>query len=143
MTVYIHFSQAITSETVNALTETIGQITNQDGNQLQDGSTVNVENFYILFNSSGGHVDPGIALYNFLDGLTYPITIHNVSSVDSVSTVIFFGRRYALRSSRVFILIPRRFGAISTRTASFAGKDARAFKLAATRSRQNKKAHLR
>jgi len=95
MTVYIQFNQGITPETVNALTDVISQIANQDEQKFD------LDGFYILLNSSGGHVDSGIALYNFLSGLSYPVTIHNVGSVDSVATVIFLAgdSRYAAPGS--------------------------------------------
>jgi len=84
MTVYIQFNHNITTESVNALTDALGQISNQN----QQGQ-IDLDGLYIMFNSSGGQVDAGISLYNFLDGLSHQVTIHNVGSVDSVATVIF------------------------------------------------------
>ncbi len=52
---------------------------------------------YFLFSSSGGSVDAGIALYNFLRALPVPITMHNTGSIDSIANVVFLAadERYA------------------------------------------------
>ncbi len=52
---------------------------------------------YFLFASPGGDVTSGIALYNFLKALPQKIVMHNMSSVDSIGTVIFLAgdERYA------------------------------------------------
>jgi ATP-dependent Clp protease protease subunit len=96
MTVYVQFNHGITNESVNALTNAIGSIISND-NQ----GNIDLDDLYILFNSGGGQVDPGISLFNFLNGLSYPITMHNVGGVDSVATVIFLAgdTRYAAPGS--------------------------------------------
>lgn len=52
---------------------------------------------YFLFACPGGQVSAGIALYNFLKAIPPKIVMHNMSSVDSIGTVIFLAgeERYA------------------------------------------------
>jgi ATP-dependent protease ClpP protease subunit len=52
---------------------------------------------YFLFASPGGQVAAGIALYNFLKSIPPKIVMHNMSSVDSIGTVVFLAgdERYA------------------------------------------------
>lgn len=52
---------------------------------------------YFLFSSSGGSVDAGIAIYNFLRALPIPIVMHNTGSIDSIANVVFLAadERYA------------------------------------------------
>lgn len=44
---------------------------------------------YFNFSSTGGDVNAGITLYNFLRSLPARIVMHNTGSIDSVATVIF------------------------------------------------------
>jgi ATP-dependent Clp protease protease subunit len=55
------------------------------------------ERLYFLFSSSGGSVDAGIALYNYLRALPVPVTMHNTGSIDSIANVVFLAadERYA------------------------------------------------
>jgi ATP-dependent protease ClpP protease subunit len=56
---------------------------------------------YCLFSSSGGFVDPGIALYNFLRSLPIELIMHNIGSVDSTANAVFLAgeKRYAATHS--------------------------------------------
>lgn len=58
---------------------------------------MNPERIYFLFASSGGHIDSGIALYNYLRALPVKIAFHNIGAVDSIANVIFLAgeERYA------------------------------------------------
>jgi len=47
----------------------------------------------IAMNSSGGGVVPGIAMYNQMLAMPYPIVTHNVGNVDSIATAVFVGGR--------------------------------------------------
>jgi ATP-dependent protease ClpP protease subunit len=60
---------------------------------------------YCLFSSSGGQVEAGITLYNFLRSLPIEIVMHNTGIVDSIANVIFLSAktRYAsVHSSFLF-----------------------------------------
>jgi ATP-dependent Clp protease protease subunit len=52
---------------------------------------------YFLFASSGGGVDAGIAIYNYLRALPIKIIMHNTGAIDSIANVIFHAadERYA------------------------------------------------
>lgn len=56
---------------------------------------------YFMFSSSGGLVNAGITFYNFLRSLPVELVMHNVGSIDSISTVIFLAgsKRYAAKHS--------------------------------------------
>jgi len=55
------------------------------------------DQLYFLFSSTGGSVDAGIALYNYLRALPVPLVMHNTGSIDSIANVIFLAadKRYA------------------------------------------------
>lgn len=55
------------------------------------------DTLYFLFSSSGGDVDAGIALYNFLKSLPVKVVMHNIGSINSIANVVFLAgkERYA------------------------------------------------
>lgn len=59
------------------------------------------KNIYLLFSSTGGSVEHGITLYNYLRALPCGLVMHNIGSVQSVATVIFHAAdiRYAVPHS--------------------------------------------
>jgi ATP-dependent Clp protease, protease subunit len=52
-------------------------------------NTNSPECIYFAFSSSGGNVDAGITIYNFLRSLPVKIVMHNSGSIDSIANVIF------------------------------------------------------
>ncbi len=56
---------------------------------------------YFIFASSGGVVDAGVALYNFLKSIPVEIVMHNIGSIDSIANVIFVAgkKRFAVEHS--------------------------------------------
>lgn len=52
---------------------------------------------YFLISSSGGDVNAGVVLYNFLRALPIEIRMHNTGTIDSIANVIFLAgeKRYA------------------------------------------------
>lgn len=56
---------------------------------------------YFLFSSTGGSVDAGVALYNFLRALPVPLVMHNIGSIDSIANVVFLAadERYGSANS--------------------------------------------
>ena len=77
-TAYISFIAEINVSTAEQLLGVIHQ-------QIAQGAKC----IYLLFATSGGLIDPGIALYNQLNGLNADLVIHNVGNVDSVGNAIF------------------------------------------------------
>jgi ATP-dependent protease ClpP protease subunit len=59
------------------------------------------DTIHCLFSSSGGFVDPGIALYNFLRSLPIELIMHNIGSVASAANAVFLAgeKRYAAAHS--------------------------------------------
>ena len=49
----------------------------------------NPDRLYFLFSSTGGSVDAGIALFNYLRALPVALTMHNTGSVDSIANVVY------------------------------------------------------
>lgn len=56
---------------------------------------------YFLLSSSGGSVNAGITLYNFLKAIPTEVVFHNIGTVDSIATCIFLAgaKRYATPSA--------------------------------------------
>jgi len=56
---------------------------------------------YFLYSSTGGDVNAGIVLYNFLRALPVKVVMHNTGAIDSIATVVFLAgeERYAAKHS--------------------------------------------
>ena len=83
---YVVFTAEINPSTVERLTEVMIQAAKK-----------NVAKVYLAFSTPGGEVRSGIALYNTLLGMPFDLTVHNLSSVNSVGNVVFLAgvNRYA------------------------------------------------
>lgn len=59
------------------------------------------DTIYCLFSSSGGLVEAGITLYNYLRSLPIELIMHNTGSIDSIANVIFLAAdtRYTAKHS--------------------------------------------
>jgi ATP-dependent protease ClpP protease subunit len=55
----------------------------------------------VAINSAGGEVVHGIAMYNAMRAMPYPVITHNFGNVDSIANVVFLGgnERYACPAS--------------------------------------------
>lgn len=78
-TVYVNFFSNITDVTANRFMAACAQII----------ATDHPDCLYFLFASSGGSVDAGIAIYNYLRALPIKLAMHNNGSIDSIANVIF------------------------------------------------------
>ena len=89
-TIYVIFTAEITPFTVERLTAVMAQAANEGVGEV-----------YLAISTPGGEVQAGIALYNTLLAVPFPITIHNIGSVNSIGNVIFLagGKRYATENS--------------------------------------------
>ena len=60
-----------------------------------------VKEVYLAFSTPGGSVAQGITLYNFLRGVPFKLTTHNIGNVDSIGNAIFLAAdtRYACAQS--------------------------------------------
>jgi len=85
--VYINYFDGIDMDRVRLLMSVCTQVLAQ----------FKPKTLYFLFACPGGQVAAGIALYNFLKAISPKIVMHNMSSVDSIGTVIFLAgdERYA------------------------------------------------
>ena len=83
---YFSFSAEINPQTVQALIQVMSKYHNEG-----------VQEVYFNFSTTGGRTDSGVHLYNFLRGLPYKLTIHNVGYVNSVGIIVFLAgdKRYA------------------------------------------------
>lgn len=86
-TVHINYCDEFSGPKVSALMEIIANIFNQD----------KPDTIYLTMSSTGGEVDPGLALYNFLRGMPVKLITHNIGTVCSMANVVFLagGERYA------------------------------------------------
>ena len=108
-TTYLSYYDVINEQKTRALMEACAQaIAQTSRSQL-----------YFLFSSTGGSVDAGIALYNYLRALPVPLVMHNTGSIDSIANVVVLAAdtRYATPQSS-FLLhgITWTFGANATLT---------------------------
>lgn len=87
--VYINFYEPITPDTVNNFVRFVTEVVNHH----------QPDELYFLFASGGGGVEAGFYLHNFLKSLQgkVKITMHNTSSIDSISNIVFIAadKRYA------------------------------------------------
>jgi len=92
--IYLNFNLEINPQSAQALFKII-----QD--QLSKGMTT----LHLLISSPGGNVDPGIAIYNFLNGLPIEVITHNYGSCDSIAALVFCAgkKRYTVGNSRFLI----------------------------------------
>ena len=83
---YVIFTAEISPFTVERLTEVMVQAAKKG-----------VPKVCLALSTPGGEVQSGIALYNTLLGMPFDLTIHNVSSVNSIGNVVFLAgaNRYA------------------------------------------------
>jgi len=93
-TSYIIFSKGIDQNTVQVL---MAQIMNK----IKQG----IKTIVLLISSPGGHVSPGITLYNFLKGLPVEVITHNFGQADSMAVSVFCAgaKRYCTPDSRFLI----------------------------------------
>jgi len=93
--IYVNYCDAINEIKVKAIMGVLSEIINRERPDI----------IYCLFSSSGGLVESGITLYNFLRALPVEIVMHNTGSIDSIANVIFLAAdtRYAsVHSSFLF-----------------------------------------
>lgn len=59
------------------------------------------KSIYFLLSSTGGLVNAGVTLYNFLRSLPVEVVMHNTGAIDSIANVVFLAaaKRYAARHS--------------------------------------------
>jgi ATP-dependent protease ClpP protease subunit len=94
-TIYVNFFDAITDAKVKSIMAAVSEVINQQKPDV----------IYCLLSSSGGQVEAGITLYNFLRSLPIEIIMHNTGSIDSIANVVFLAAntRYAsVHSSFLF-----------------------------------------
>lgn len=87
---HILFTGEIKAQSANNFVALLAQL----GGQQTDRIT-------LAINSSGGEVVHGIAMYNALRAMPFPIITHNVGNVDSIANVVFLagGERFACPAS--------------------------------------------
>lgn len=86
-TVYISYYDVINDQKAKALMALCANVIAQQ----------NPDRLYFLLSSTGGSVDAGVALFNYLRALPVPLVMHNTGSIDSIANVVFLGadERYA------------------------------------------------
>jgi ATP-dependent protease ClpP protease subunit len=87
---YLFLSAEITQNAANQFTAHLAGLASQTPTRL-----------IVAINSGGGNVVSGIAMYNAMIAMPYPIVTHNIGNVDSIANVIFLGgeERYACPGS--------------------------------------------
>lgn len=90
-TVYLVFHDAISVESTNRFMDMTSKAI----------AKYSPQTLYFLFSSSGGLVNSGVTLYNYLRALPQDTVMHNVGSVDSIANAIFLAgkQRFAAPAS--------------------------------------------
>lgn len=60
---------------------------------------------HVLYQSPGGNIGDGVALYNFLRGFPLPVSFYNVGLVGSVAAVAFLGAQHRFVAEQATFLI--------------------------------------
>ena len=87
---YLYLAAEINATSANNLIQFLGNLIPQAPTKLT-----------IAMNCPGGNVVSGIAIYNAMLAMPFPITTHNIGNVDSIANVVFLGgsERYACPGS--------------------------------------------
>ena len=108
-TVYFSFHDGINPESAARFMDSCSKAVQQ----------YNPKRLYFIFSSSGGFVNSGVALFNYLRGLPQEVIMHNIGSIDSIANAVFLAaeKRYA-SSTSAFLLhgITWSFGQGATQT---------------------------
>lgn len=90
-TVYLAFHDSISVESSNRLIDFCNKAIGE----------YKPKELYFLFSSSGGLVNAGVTLYNYLRALPVKLTMHNVGSIDSIANAVFLAadERFAAPAS--------------------------------------------
>jgi ATP-dependent Clp protease protease subunit len=67
----------------------------------------NVKHLHILFQSTGGSVPDGIALYNFLKTAPIEITLYNCGAVQSIAAIAYLAAKHRKTSARATFMYHR------------------------------------
>lgn len=76
-------------------------------NAVATASQNNVQHIHLLFQSTGGNVPDGIALYSFFKTAPVDITLYNVGSVQSVAAIAYLAAKKRKTSARATFLFHR------------------------------------
>jgi ATP-dependent Clp protease protease subunit len=76
-------------------------------NGLTLATTQNVKAVHVLFQSLGGSVGDGIALYNFFAAITIDLTLYNVGQVASAALIAYLGAKKRKTSSHASFMTHR------------------------------------
>lgn len=79
---YLFLTAEITPASANTFIQYLAQLIPQAPHRL-----------VIAMNSPGGNVVEGVAIYNAMMAMPYPIVTHNVGNVDSISNIIYLAGR--------------------------------------------------
>lgn len=68
-----------------------------------------VGHVHLLFQSTGGYVNEGIALYNYFSTLPIPLTLYNAGGVSSIGTIAYLGAQKRKVSAHATFMIHRTY----------------------------------
>ena len=94
--VYLAFCDFINQATVQRIMEKVTRAAN-----------IGAPAVHLFFQSAGGSVGDGIALYNFFRALTIDLTIYNPGAVQSVATIAYLGAAKRLTSEAAVFMLHR------------------------------------
>lgn len=76
-------------------------------NALSTASTSGVRHVHLLFQSTGGGIGEGIALYNLFRALNFDLTLYNAGTVASIAVIAYLGAKHRKTSAHATFMIHR------------------------------------
>jgi len=92
--IYATFSGPIDGQSIGRIFQGLG-IATQNG----------VKTVHLLFQSVGGNVGDGIAVYNYFRGLPFELHIYNAGTVQSIAVLAYLGARHRHVSTHATFLL--------------------------------------
>ena len=80
-------------------------------------SVKKVEHIHLLFQSNGGVVSDGVALYNFFQALPLGLTVYNVGNISSIAVIAYLGAKARKTSTFATFMLHRTQSSISSANA--------------------------
>ena len=102
---YINFFVDITDKSVRQVMNVCSNLLDPPKASQRANKIDRPDSICLSISSSGGNVDSGIALYNFIRSLPIETITHNTGIVASIANVVFLAanRRYAVENSSFYL----------------------------------------
>lgn len=76
-------------------------------NGFTTASASGVKSVHLLFQSTGGGIGEGVALYNFFKSLNFDLTLYNAGTIASIAVIAYLGAKHRKTSAHATFMIHR------------------------------------